>query len=55
MPKKVKKTDDRLLDIEVLIAALVLGRKPTTEQVSKIIGIRKAKLIKLLGKEEALG
>jgi hypothetical protein len=52
MPKKTKSADDRLEGIELLLAALILGRKPSTERLAKIIGMRKADLIARIGREE---
>ena len=53
MPKtrKTKDTNDRLEGVELLLAALLLGRQPSTERIARIIGMRKAGLIARIGKE----
>lgn len=53
MPKKTRTTDDRLEGVELLLAAILLDRKPNTERVAKIIGMRKADLIAKIGREES--
>jgi hypothetical protein len=51
MPKKKTSSDGRLESVAILLAALVLGRKPSIQKLAKIVGIRPSDLIEILGKE----
>ncbi len=47
MPKKSKDIEGRLQTIEYLLAGLLLGKKPTVKEVSKIVGCSDNVLTKL--------
>lgn len=47
MPKKIKDNEEHLQTIEYLLAGILLGKKPTVKEVSKIIGCSDKRLSKL--------